>query len=128
LTYDLEMGKTEQTILDQARTNNMPVPDKIKNAPTLQSGLEFYYTAFIELSTCRDAGMGAGPIPWESIHKMGTDHLDLDEEDFDRFVQIIRGMDLTYLDYQESKGKENANKTHQSTSKGQRTGKTKSRK
>ena len=128
MTYDLEMGKTEEQILTQAYRNNLPVPDKIKNAPELLPGLDFYYMSFVELSTCRDVGMDAGPIPWYSIREMGRKEYNLDDEDFDKFVSVIRGLDLTYLDHQESKRKNNGEITGKSTPQVQSKTKTKSAK
>lgn len=100
----MEIGKSEAHILDQAHRNNMPIPDKIKNAPELLPGLDLYFVAFMELSTCRTVGMGEGPIPWTAMRDYAIDHLGVEEGiEFDRFVSLIRGMDIAYLEYQDKK-------------------------
>lgn len=96
--YDLQQGPTEQIILDQARKQNLPIPDKIKNAPELLPGLAFYYLAFKQLSTCRQIGMGEGPIPWLATEAYCTRH-EVEGEDYDIFVALIEAMDMEYLKY-----------------------------
>lgn len=102
MLYDLEQGKTEATILAQAAKNRMPIPERIRNAPYLHPGLHYYYYAFVELSTCRNIGMGEGAIPWIAVREYALAE-GLDEEDFDRLLILVRGMDIEYLDYQRRK-------------------------
>lgn len=84
----------------------MPVPDAIQNAPVLAPGLELYWEAFMELSSCRSIGMGIGPIPWTAIRAYAA-YLGLgDGEDFHRFQTLVRGMDAVYLDHHVKKQKE----------------------
>lgn len=59
----------EKAIVEQAYRYRMPIPDKIKNAPMLYAGLDLFYIAFMDLTTCRQLGYGAvGPIDWLSVH------------------------------------------------------------
>lgn len=104
MLYDLEQGKTEALILEQARKNRMPVPKRIQNAPELRPGLHYYYYAFVELSTCRNLGMGEGCIPWSAVREYALSE-GLGEDDFDRLLILVRGMDIEYLDYQKRKQK-----------------------
>ncbi|ODM77797.1 phage tail assembly chaperone [Bradyrhizobium elkanii] len=60
--------------------------------------LWFEATAFRELSTDRPVGFGRGPIPWRSIHHY-AERYGLVQDDFDRFVEVIRAMDAAYLAY-----------------------------
>lgn len=63
-----KQGPHEKTIIEQALMRGLPVPDMIRNAPELLPGLDLYFVAFLELSTCRPATMaGVGPIPWTAI-------------------------------------------------------------
>jgi hypothetical protein len=58
----------------------------------------FYLKAFFDLTTCRDAGWGAGPIPWTAIHLYGTDR-GLEGHLLDHFSHVIRIVDREYLKY-----------------------------
>lgn len=98
LRYRLEQGKSEETILEQARKNNLPIPSKILNAPRLQTGMAFYYMAFNDLSTCRAVGMSPGPIPWTAIREYAIQY-DLDEVDFETLVIVINHMDVVFLEH-----------------------------
>lgn len=64
----------------------------------------FYIDAFRELSTCRNNGMGIGPIPFTAIveyTKLGY----VESEDFEEFLYCIRVMDKTLLDLETAKSK-----------------------
>ena len=87
-----------------ALVNRAPIPDNIKNAPRLQIGLEFYYRAFSELTTCRSLGFGPGPIPWTAIQAFAGTY-GIRGSDFFRFQTLIRAMDVAYLNYADSKSK-----------------------
>ncbi len=82
----------------------LPLPDKIKNAPNLLTGLELFYAAFFELATCRGVGFGEGPIPWTAIHTYCVDYDIVGEQREDMHLHV-RTMDNTYLNYQSSKSK-----------------------
>lgn len=101
--------------MEQARKQNLPLPDKIKNAPILLPGLQFYYQAFLDLSTCRPLGMPEGPIPWSAIN-IYAERQDLTDDDYERFFTLLRAMDAAYLDYRDKKRvtKENKEKQEQS--------------
>ena len=100
MLYELEQGKNEKFLLEQAYKQNLPIPAKILNAPVLISGLEFYYKAFLDLCTCRPIGFGEGPIPWNAI-KMYSDTHKLDEEEFDRLLTLVKLMDIEYLSFRQ---------------------------
>lgn len=75
----------------------MPIPEKILNAPELDSGLSFFFTAFIDLSTCRyKGGFGDGPIPWVAINEYCKHHYIVGEQR-ERLEYHIQKMDLEYL-------------------------------
>jgi hypothetical protein len=71
-------------------------------------GLSFYTDAFRELSSCRQFGMGEGPIPFIAIAEYSRLY---EVGDFEEFHHVIRVMDNRYLKLRESK-------TDTSTSKG----------
>jgi hypothetical protein len=75
-----------------------PLPKAIANAPELNLGLEFVYSAYWDLSTCRDYGWGCGPIPWTSIFDFAKGH-ELDADETEEFVHLIRSMDKAHLEH-----------------------------
>lgn len=61
--------------------------------------LAFFWTAWRELSTDRETGMGVGRIPFTSIAKYAECYGILPDIDaFDRFRVIIRAMDSVFID------------------------------
>jgi hypothetical protein len=44
-----------------------PLPEQLQNPPVLEEYLQLYMKAFRHLSTCRQMGMGPGPIPWTAV-------------------------------------------------------------
>ncbi len=75
---------------------NMPLPDSIANKPEITAGLEIYWQAFTDLNTSRQLGMAEGPIPWTAINQWAIRHHIVDD-DFDRLVLILKGMDAVYM-------------------------------
>lgn len=58
-------------------------------------GFQFYFDAFSELSTSRQIGMAAGPIPFTAI----VEYFRIYElSDFDEFVYIVRRLDNVFLE------------------------------
>lgn len=55
--------------------------------------------AFWDLSTCRQVGMGLGPIPWDSMVRYAQFY-GLEDDVAEAFVYIIRAMDIVYLDWE----------------------------
>lgn len=60
-------------------------------------GEDFYLRAFNDLSTTRQIGMAAGPIPWDKIVQY-ADRVGLEPDVSMSFVRIVRRMDDTYLE------------------------------
>jgi hypothetical protein len=118
----LEQGPTEKTIVEQCIRNRMPLPQSIANAPELYEGLELFYVAFMELTTCRALGMAEGPIPWTAVQSYCNELGLVGEQREDMFFHI-REMDTCYLEFR-------AKKTQQQSlaqSKGPRTPKLKAK-
>ncbi len=66
--------------MEQVRRTGMPIPEKIKNAPTLRLGLELFFSGFTDLSSSRGmSGFGEGMIPWGAIEDY-CERWDLDED------------------------------------------------
>lgn len=75
------------------------MPKAIQDAPVLLPGLGFYYEAFLELSSCRQIGMGTGPIPWTAIQEY-ADRVGIRGQERERFTEVIRAVDVAYLEHQ----------------------------
>jgi hypothetical protein len=95
-------------LIEAAIRRRQPLPDVIANAPQLFPGLEMYYEAFTELSTCRSQGFGVGPIPWTAIDRYGDRHGFLGEG-FEYLVRMVRALDDTFLAYSRKRDKEERN-------------------
>lgn len=93
--------------MEAAIRRRQPFPDVIANAPQILPGLEMYYEAFSELSTCRSTGMGIGPIPWTAIDQYGLRHGFCDDG-FEYLVRMVRALDDAFLAYSQKKAKEEA--------------------
>lgn len=98
----LEQGPVEKRIITQCMRDGLPLPDRIKDAPELQLGLELFFGAFLELSSCRFIGLEEGPIPWLAIHQYCQAYRIRGEQREDMFLHI-RSMDNAYFKHKESK-------------------------
>jgi hypothetical protein len=90
-------------LIDIALQRGNRLPEVIENQPELLPGLDFYYTPFGELSTCRHYGYGmCGPIPWDKIIAY-ADRLGLGGQEALRFTKMIRALDDTFLQWNRKK-------------------------
>ncbi len=80
----------------------MALPDKLKNAPTLHMGLEFYFNAFKELSTCRVSTFSLGCITYFMCCEY-CDRNNVTGDQREDFIVIIQAMDDAYMKYVNSK-------------------------
>lgn len=87
----------------------MPIPNKIKNAPTLDMGLELFFNAWFELTSTRPVGMGTGPIPWNVVQDY-AERFDFDDFQTEALHYYMGAMDTVYFEYQEIKNKAIGNK------------------
>ena len=67
-------------------------------------GLDFYLSAWQELSYDRSMGFGVGPIPSASFRGYTRD-IDMDEDEADRFNFIVREIDNFYVSHCAKKDK-----------------------
>lgn len=82
----------------------MPLPNSIQNAPELNLGLGLYYTGFLDLTSCRQVGMGLGPIPLLSILEYCMIN-GIEGEQQEDFVWFIQRLDSKYLDWSRTRAK-----------------------
>lgn len=81
----------------------MPLPDKIANAPELFQGLELFYMAFQDLTTCRGMGYNSeGAVGWLQINEYCMAHGINGEQREDMFYHI-QHLDAAYLNYKAKK-------------------------
>lgn len=111
------MARIEQRIVKQCMRQRSPLPERIKNAPRLWLGLELYYDAFWELSTCRASGMAVMPIPWSAMRDYAST-FGLDEAQEEDLFYLVRAMDNAYIEHFEKGKKTSPGEGHQSSSKG----------
>lgn len=79
-----------------------PLPDAIQNAPELWPGMGVYYSAWVELDSCRMIGFNVGPVPWTAIEEYCI-RLDLDIDEKADMHFFLRKLDGAYLDHQRKK-------------------------
>lgn len=78
---------------------------KPKDEEPCISGLEYYWEAWRELSTCRPVGMGLGPIPFTAM----KEYFDIyPSGEFVEFHYIMRRLDDSFLLMEEDKKKKEA--------------------
>ena len=82
--------------------NRLPLPKRIQNAPELHFGLELYYGAFIDLSTCRAVGFAEGPIPWTVLQDYCL-AMEIEDEQKEDLFFYVRALDNAYLEHQAKK-------------------------
>lgn len=85
-------------ILEQCKRERRPLPPAIQNAPDLEMGLELFYGAFFDLTSCRSLGMGLGPIPWTAVNQYARAYGYSEEQEEDLQFYISR-MDHAYMEW-----------------------------
>lgn len=67
--------------------------------------LEFYWTAFQRLSSCRNYGPSSvGPVPWTAMDQY-ADRYGITFNEYDDFITIMEGLDQVFLSNQPKTGK-----------------------
>ena len=46
----------------------------LANQPAIYPGNEWFFDAYMALDSCRNVGMGVGPIPWTAAREYGLEH------------------------------------------------------
>lgn len=104
----LEQEPVEKLIIEQCLRQGIEFPDKIKNAPSLFMGLELFFKAWLDLSTCRNNGLEEGPIPWEGIRNYCNEYGIVGELREDMYY-LVRAVDNVYLKHRREKAKKQMN-------------------
>ena len=79
-----------------------PIPNRMREAPQLELGLELYYQGFIEVNTERPAGFGVAPIPIKAMRSWAREN-GLDAEQEESFVYLASEMDRVLMKHLEKK-------------------------
>ena len=90
------MGHLEQNIAKRAFREGKDLPERIKNAPELQPGLELYINAFFDLDTERNHGQGLCAIPISAIAGYAS-IFGFDCEQTEDLLYFIREMDDAHI-------------------------------
>jgi hypothetical protein len=78
------------------------LPQRIQNAPVIPWGLQLYYAAFFDLTTCRSSASSGGLIRWVDVEEYCL-KLNLTDEQKEDMHYYVRCMDNAYLNWRESK-------------------------
>jgi hypothetical protein len=87
-------GAEMETLL-KIEAGGFPVP-QLEERPSV-TGFQWLWEAFIHLSSCRDIGMVAGPIPWTAIHTY-AEYLELSKLDEYILSEVIMSLDAVWRD------------------------------
>ena len=98
----------EADLIRQATAQGHPIPERIANKPQLDMGLQLYYSAFFDLTTCRPSGMGICPIPWTAIREYALT-FEFDSEQEEALYCYIRAMDSVFMKYHDDKAENKPN-------------------
>ena len=99
--HGLQQEPMSDLIVKQSERYGMPLPQKIVDAPELSLGLDFFYTSFVHLLTCRNM---SGIIPFTDIESYAVaNQITGDQKDLLHFH--VRKLDNAYSDYQNKKNK-----------------------
>lgn len=101
------MGDSERGIIQQARRTRQQIPEKILKAPVLEPGLDFYWSAFLLLSSERHT---EGAIPWRAMQAYCDEIGRTDPDDRDDFYMLLRELDMEFLRLQAEKSKKSKGK------------------
>lgn len=104
LTYTFKHSDNEQKLIEACYAQRRPLPDFIKDAPELLLGLEFYFNAFLSLTSCRINGFGMGQIPWTAMNEYCGVYGISGEQKEDLFY-LVRKMDEEYIKLVSAKNK-----------------------
>lgn len=103
--WELAWGKHREVMHKRyAEADVSQIPDQLLNEPMLHEGLDIYYSAFWELNTDRQVGMGLGPIPYSSIRNYCKDR-GLGGDQSDNMMRLLRKMDSEFIKFQEKQAK-----------------------
>ena len=78
------------------------LPAEWRNPINPATELVGYWNAFMELTTCRQVGMGVGPIPFTAIKEYALLY-EISGIRFEVFNRLVRSLDREFLDHSNRK-------------------------
>lgn len=93
LEYSLLQAPKEKNIFKHCKIYNLPIPDKIRNAPKLLPGLDIFFNAFQDL---RQFGFDEHPIKWPDVNSY-CEHNEISGMQRHVMFMHIAEMDKKYL-------------------------------
>lgn len=84
--------------MEQCVRQRRALPERIQNAPQLQTGLALFYMAFMDLTTERQVGEAIGAIPWTAVDRYCEANELYGEQREDMFYHIGR-LDRAYIEW-----------------------------
>jgi hypothetical protein len=98
LDWHLRWGRHAETIAAAAMESGAALDQLpfLAERADPEEHLRLEWAAFWDLTTDRQIGFATGPIPWSAIDRYAARYR---IPDFDRFSELIRAMDATYLEH-----------------------------
>lgn len=90
LDWESEMG-ADLAYLRHRAEKGLPTPE-LDREPTLCESGEWFYSAWSILSTDRQVGMSAGPIPFSAIDRFASRY-ELDRHEFETLFRVVSRID-----------------------------------
>lgn len=89
--------------MQAAARDRTPLPARIANKPDVWLGLEMYYQAFMDLTSCRGTGYGTeGPISWLTIAEY-ADRQSFEGDQREDLFYFVQKLDAVYLEFKAKK-------------------------
>lgn len=90
------MKGDDQWVIDQCLQDGIELPPHLANKPEIEPGLSMYWEAFSKLGSCRQIGMGIGPVPWTAIEAWADAH-GYDDDHREDLHYHVEALDAVYM-------------------------------
>lgn len=94
----MKHGKQLPVWLEKAAAGH-DVPAAVADVPPIPAGCALAWQAFSDLSSDRQIGMAAGPIPWSSVDAWAKRNGIDEPEEFDELWLLIRAADSVVMEH-----------------------------
>ena len=85
-----------QKVIKAAKESGRPLPKSLRDVQPVQAHQKLYLLAFQDCTTCRQVGMGLGPIPWTAVREWCT-AARLSEIESDEVWFVVTRIDEAFL-------------------------------
>ena len=116
MKWRLERPDDAHLVIAALTEKGVPIPDRLTEQPPPLN--DIYLSGVMEmfdlLSSCRQVGMGVGPIPWTAIDRAAERYrYATGSQEYETFVYLIVQLDQEYLEHQAAEEKQRAQKAKQ---------------